>query len=182
MISHIDYVDKEDLDLINHLSGKTQKYLKLSFKNIQDLMSVRAELMAVVQKNQKEKETQDAYEGWYNPSDLINQQLDQSQYLSKITDIREYDVPYHIRVSIDMELRCSFWYDVEMDGPLMTSFTHLKTKLDKADLRILAFDIETSKAPLKFPDSRFDPIMMISYVLDGKGFLITNRTIVGADV
>jgi DNA polymerase epsilon subunit 1 len=145
-------------------------------------MSVRAELMAVVQKNQKEKETQDAYEGWYNPSDLINQQLDQSQYLSKITDIREYDVPYHIRVSIDMELRCSFWYDVEMDGPLMTSFTHLKTKLDKADLRILAFDIETSKAPLKFPDSRFDPIMMISYVLDGKGFLITNRTIVGADV
>ncbi len=81
-----------------------------------------------------------------------------------------------------MELRCSFWYEVEMDGPLMTGFSHLKSKLDKADLRILAFDIETTKAPLKFPDSRFDQIMMISYVLDGKGFLITNRTIVGADV
>ena len=49
-------------------------------------------------------------------------------------------------------------------------------------MRILAFDIETSKAPLKFPDARFDQIMMISYVIDGKGFLITNRTIVGADV
>ncbi len=34
VISKIDLVDKEDLDLINHLSGKTQKYLKLSFKNI----------------------------------------------------------------------------------------------------------------------------------------------------
>ncbi len=48
MISHIDYVDKEDLDLVNHLSGKTQKYLKLSFKNIQDLMTVRAELLIIV--------------------------------------------------------------------------------------------------------------------------------------
>jgi hypothetical protein len=34
VIAHIDYVDKEDLDLVNHLSGDTQKYLKLAFKNI----------------------------------------------------------------------------------------------------------------------------------------------------
>ena len=66
-------MDKEDLDLVNHLSGKTQKYLKLSFKNIQDLMTVRAELLLVVEKNKKEKETSEAYEGWYNPSDLLNQ-------------------------------------------------------------------------------------------------------------
>lgn len=182
VISHLDYVDKEDLDLVNHLSGKTQKYLKLSFKNIQDLMTVRAELLILVQKNQKERETKEAYENWYNPNDLAGQQMDQSQILSKITDIREYDVPYHIRVSIDMELRCSFWYEVEMEGPLMVKFEHLKSMLDKADLRILAFDIETTKQALKFPDARFDQIMMISYVLDGKGFLITNRTIVGADV
>ena len=43
-----------------------------------------------------------------------------------------------------------------MDGPLMMKCEHLKTKLDKADLRILAFDIETTKATLKFPDARFD--------------------------
>jgi DNA polymerase epsilon subunit 1 len=60
--------------------------------------------------------------------------------------------------------------------------THLPDKLDNADLRILAFDIETTKAPLKFPDSKFDQIMMISYIVDGKGFLITNRDIVGDDV
>ena len=29
--ANIEYVDKVDLDLVNHLSGKTQKYLKLSF-------------------------------------------------------------------------------------------------------------------------------------------------------
>ena len=91
-------------------------------------------------------------------------------------------MPYHIRVCIDNELRCSYWYAVDMDGPLMTGIDHLKSKLDKADLRIFAFDIETTKATLKFPDSRFDEVMMISYVIDGKGFLITNRTVVGDDV
>jgi len=156
VISSVDYVAKEDLDLVNHLSGKQQKYLKLSFKSIQDLMTVKSELLLIVEKNQREKETQEAYEGWYNPSDLVNQQADTQIILSKILEIREYDVPYHIRVCIDKELRCSFWYQIEMEGPKMVKYEHLKSKLDKADLRILAFDIETSKAPLKFPDSRFD--------------------------
>jgi len=48
---------------------------------------------------------------------MVGQQLEQSQYLSKIMDIREFDVNYHIRVSIDKELRCSFWYEVDLDGP-----------------------------------------------------------------
>ena len=68
-------------------------------------------------------------------------------------DIREFDVNYHIRVSIDKELRCSFWYEIEIDGPYMTNFEHLKSKLDKADLRVFAFDIETTKDPLKFPNA-----------------------------
>jgi hypothetical protein len=41
-------------------------------------MTVRAELLIIVQKNEKERETHEAYEGWYNPSDLLNQQLDQA--------------------------------------------------------------------------------------------------------
>lgn len=47
---------------------------------------------------------------------------------------------------------------------------------------ILAFDIETTKLPLKFPDSVIDQIMMISYMIDGQGFLITNREIVSEDI
>ena len=45
-----------------------------------------------------------------------------------------------------------------------------------------AFDIETTKLPLKFPDSEIDQIMMISYMIDGAGFLIINREIVSEDV
>ena len=41
----------------------------------------------------------------------------------------------------------------------------------------MAFDIETTKLPLKFPDAAIDSVMMISYMIDGQGYLITNREI-----
>jgi DNA polymerase epsilon subunit 1 len=102
--------------------------------------------------------------------------------LSKILDIREYDVHYQIRAQIDSELRISYWYHVELDGPLLTRFRCDKENHDKAQIRVLAFDIETTKQPLRFPDAKFDQIMMISYIIDGSGFLITNREIVSQDV
>lgn len=46
----------------------------------------------------------------------------------------------------------------------------------------MAYDIETSKQPLKFPDQQTDQIMMISYMIDGVGYLITNREIVSEDI
>eukprot|EP00731_Ephydatia_muelleri_P013540 Em0007g850a len=47
---------------------------------------------------------------------------------------------------------------------------------------VLAYDIETTKLPLKFPDPSSDSIMMISYMIDGQGYLLTNREVIGADV
>jgi DNA polymerase epsilon subunit 1 len=70
--------------------------------------------------------------------------------------LREYDVAYHIRCMIDNEIRCSFWYSVDMEAEKLVQLRHLPEKLDKADLKIMAFDIETTKAPLKFPDSAID--------------------------
>ncbi len=46
----------------------------------------------------------------------------------------------------------------------------------------MAYDIETTKLPLKFPDSSFDRVMMISYMVDGQGYLIVNREIVVAEI
>ena len=46
----------------------------------------------------------------------------------------------------------------------------------------MAYDIETTKLPLKFPDPASDSIMMISYMIDGQGYLVTNREVIGADV
>lgn len=80
----------------------------------------------------------------------------QNEYLSKIFDIREYDVPYHIRVMIDKEIRCGVWNEFTLESDRCTEVKHLKEKTDKADLRIMAFDIETFKSPLKFPDKNHD--------------------------
>ena len=41
----------------------------------------------------------------------------------------------------------------------------LKRRLEP---RIFAFDIETTKLPLRFPDAKIDEIMMISFMIDGK--------------
>lgn len=40
-------------------------------------------------------------------------------------------------------------------------------RLTRPDPVVLAFDIETTKLPLKFPDVQIDKIMMISYMIDG---------------
>lgn len=98
-----------------------------------------------------------------------------------IVDIREYDVPYHVRVAIDKEIRIGRWYTVEAKHGLI-SLTCLEDRLQRADPVVLAFDIETTKLPLKFPDSVIDQIIMISYMIDGQGFLITNREIVSEDI
>ncbi|KAK9939863.1 hypothetical protein M0R45_016545 [Rubus argutus] len=47
--------------------------------------------------------------------------------------------------------------------------------LQHAEVHVCAFDIETTKLPLKFPDAEYDLIMMISYMVDGQGYLIINR-------
>ena len=64
----------------------------------------------------------------------------------------------------------------------VTTLKCLEDRLARADPVVMAYDIETTKLPLKFPDAAIDQIMMISYMIDGQGFLITNREIVSEDI
>lgn len=100
---------------------------------------------------------------------------------SAILDIREYDVPYLARVCIDLNLRVGCWYEVipENGGIRMVRQEHILTP---SNPKVFAFDIETSKAPLKFPDASQDAIYMISIMIDGQGTLIINREIVSQDI
>jgi DNA polymerase epsilon subunit 1 len=116
-----------------------------------------------------------------------------------IIDIREYDVTYYLRTAIDLEIRCGLWYAVSfphLTGGTTTSpsksaalashpqpsLTPLPQRIKRADPIVMAYDIETTKSPLKFPDSAFDRVIMISYMIDGQGYLIVNREIVSADI
>lgn len=89
-----------------------------------------------------------------------------------------------MRVSIDLKIFCGLWYNVKCRGsstepPIITKRPDL---LERPDPIVLAFDIETTKLPLKFPDAQTDQIMMISYMIDAQGYLITNREIISTNV
>jgi DNA polymerase epsilon subunit 1 len=101
--------------------------------------------------------------------------------LNHIIDIREHDVPYLQRVCIDKGYRCGLWYEASVsDGE--TSLAHQKELIELPDVTVLAFDIETTKAPLKFPNAECDSVMMISYMIGDQGYLIVNREIVSENV
>ncbi|KAK8952512.1 DNA polymerase epsilon catalytic subunit A [Platanthera zijinensis] len=176
-IANIEIVEKEDLNLKNHLSGLCRSYLKVSFDTVQQLTHARNDLLHVVERNNAKLGAAEAYESIYGVRGKERPQ----DYVDFISDLREYDVPYHVRYTIDNDVRCGQWYDVSVSssGLVVEKRTDL---LQRAEVHVCAFDIETTKLPLKFPDAEFDQIMMVSYMIDGKGHLIINREFVGADI
>ncbi|KZS89156.1 DUF1744-domain-containing protein [Sistotremastrum niveocremeum HHB9708] len=178
---------KEDLKLPNHLLGHRRLYLQLCFRNVSDLLTVRRDLLPLAQANAAKIDAVDAYAEVVHAEMHI--EIDEDVEASKaakdprdaIIDIREYDVPYYLRVAIDQDIRAGLWYAVTfVDGKPL--FHHLADRVKRAEPVVMAYDIETTKAPLKFPDQAIDQVMMISYMIDGQGFLITNRDIVSEDI
>ena len=123
-------------------------------------------------------------------------------YINYIIDLREYDVPYHVRFAIDIgehytfksfifshadlsltlwyskikmfaDVRCGQWYNVSVSGSDVL-LQRREDLLQRAEVHVCAFDIETTKLPLKFPDAEYDTVMMISYMIDGQSYLIIN--------
>lgn len=161
--------------------------IQLSFHNVTDLLAARKVIAPLVEKNKSKQDIKDTYEEVALSS--LNIDFDESKSNTKaaqdpseiIYDIREYDVPYHVRVAIDKDIRVGKWYTVESKSGVI-NLTEMSEREIRADPVVLAFDIETTKLPLKFPDAAIDKVMMISYMIDGEGFLITNREIVSQDI
>ncbi|KAL1527844.1 hypothetical protein AB1Y20_009223 [Prymnesium parvum] len=168
---------KEDLALPNHLAGLTKSYIKLVFRNTRDLMEVRKLVLPAVRKNKDKREAQSTYNGLEGDHDTANRASD--SWLDQINDIREYDVPYHHRIAIDTGRRVGKWYLVRHDTGELCPYPEREAF---GEPRVLAFDIECCKQPLKFPDASTDPVMMISYMVDGFGFLIINREVVSENI
>lgn len=171
-LKSISVIQKEDLSLDNHLLGLKKTLIKLTFINSNQLFEARRLLRPILADNKSNATQRNIYNKNYNNNN--NGAMDVRQC---IEDIREYDVPYHVRVSIDKNIRVGKWYKVTAGG-----FMDYEEKVAFADPVVLAFDIETTKAPLKFPVAEVDQIMMISYMIDGEGYLITNREIISEDI
>jgi DNA polymerase epsilon subunit 1 len=124
---------KEDLKLPNHLVGHQRTYVKLSFHNVHDLLTVRREVLPLAQRAQKRRDAVDTYadvlaEGAAAQMELEVEDVEaafadpedgwtggRAKFGGKpalepeecIIDLREYDVPYYLRVAIDNgESRC----------------------------------------------------------------------------
>ncbi|XP_048254478.1 DNA polymerase epsilon catalytic subunit A-like isoform X1 [Haliotis rufescens] len=183
-IATIESVVKEDLDLHNHLVGLKRKYLKLSFLSVEDLMKVKREIFPAVRKNKEREKQNEAYTAMLTShltgEDGVSKKI--ADQMDNIIDIREYDVPYHVRVSIDLKIFVGHWYSVRGRGGAPPEIRQREDLVDRPDPVVFAYDIETTKLPLKFPDAQIDQIMMISYMIDGQGYLICNREIVSQDV
>ncbi|CBZ50569.1 DNA polymerase, related [Neospora caninum Liverpool] len=102
-----------------------------------------------------------------------------------IEDVFEADVLYITRCCIDLKLRCGLWHDVHRSSSALASpvaLTPLPNCATAPPLRVLAWDIECSKQPLKFPDSNTDHVILISYMFNGQGYLIVNRQWLSEDI
>jgi DNA polymerase epsilon subunit 1 len=202
----VEQVDMIDLDQPNHLSPNhaTRQVWKLSFDNVSQLMEVRKELQMIL-KDQSEStngggggadgtggSSSSGISFWMDPSSAAaaTRKVDP---LSHMVELREYDVPYVVRVCIDLQIRAGSWYTVTIDHSSMDDGSPPQPILSDPDIEtkgnptFLAFDIECTKAPLKFPSADIDEIYMISYMVsNGKetpqGFLICSRSIVSQDV
>ncbi|KAI4894825.1 hypothetical protein NFI96_029846 [Prochilodus magdalenae] len=191
-VAKLEIVPKEDLDLPNHLVGLKRSYIKLSFNTVDDLIKVKREISPAVKKNREREKSNDAYTsmlssalvgGSVMTADEDGTSKKISDQLDNIVDMREYDVPYHVRLSIDLKIHVAHWYNVRYRGSAYPpEIVRRDDLVERPDPVVLAFDIETTKLPLKFPDAETDQIMMISYMIDGQGFLITNREIVSEDI
>ncbi|KAG7318195.1 hypothetical protein KOW79_017950 [Hemibagrus wyckioides] len=191
-IAKLETVPKEDLDLHNHLVGLKRTYIKLSFNTVDDLVKVKREISPAVRKNREREKSNDAYTsmlssalvgGSVTADDEEGTSKKMADQLDNIVDMREYDVPYHVRLSIDLKIHVAHWYNVRYRGSAYPpEIVRRDDLVERPDPVVLAFDIETTKLPLKFPDAETDQIMMISYMIDGQGFLITNREIVSEDI
>ncbi|UKZ76304.1 DNA polymerase epsilon catalytic subunit [Trichoderma virens FT-333] len=193
VVKSVRRVEKEDLSMPNHLMGYRRTFIEIRFANVSDLMAAKRDIMPIAEKNRKNMNAMDAYaevattNGDFDlfDNDLRDDDRNMNTSISEasdfIVDIREYDVPYHVRVMIDLDIRVGKWYFVEAKHGV-TKITLNEDRSLPADPVVMAYDIETSKLPLKFPDAATDQIMMISYMIDGQGFLITNREIISEDI
>ena len=96
-----------------------------------------------------------------------------------ISDIREFDILYHTRVCIDLNIRAGKWYRISFRDNFIDKIICMEDIVERPDLKYLAFDIETSKSELQFPDAKVDVVMMISLMYEGDAYLIINRDFCG---
>ncbi|KAL1543144.1 DNA-directed DNA polymerase [Salvia divinorum] len=167
-IEDIEIVKKEGFDGESNHAGLQKSYLKISFVSVKKLMIVKKSLVRVIGRPK-------------TPLTVMSTIPLEDFVDCTIYYLCESDVPYHIRFAIDKDIRCGQWYDISVscDGIIVD---RRKVQLQNPELHTCAFHIYTTELRLEDPDVVCHSIMMISYMIDGQGYLIINREYVGEDL
>lgn len=101
-IFKMETVRKEDLDLANHLVGLKQTYIKLSFVSTTELQKVRKDINFAVRRNKEKQKATTAYTELLEAK--VGQGKERTNPMDNLTDIREHDIPLHVRAAIDKQV------------------------------------------------------------------------------
>lgn len=169
-------VERTDTSTFNHLNTPKRTFIKIHFHT----ESAFSKCLAEIRNTLRKRKGADADEMIYN--EFLTESIGQrSNAEALITGIYEHDIPFEVSVFIDTGLRCGNWYLVSYEEE--TYFFRKEESISHyPNMRVLAFDIETTKKPLKFPNPEYDEIMMVSAMCDSQGYLIVNRAIVSEDI
>lgn len=173
-VHSIEIVDRVDTSAFNHLNLPRASLLKVRFLTENAFVRARAEIRRVLQARRNAQVDDEMFKSFV--VDTIDQRIGAE---SAIAGIHEHDIPTEIAMLIDLDLQCGSWYLVSRHDEAYVFVRH--DDISHPELRILAFDIETTKQPLKFPNADYDEVMMISMMCN-EGYLIVNRAIVSEDI
>ncbi|KHN69707.1 DNA polymerase epsilon [Ordospora colligata OC4] len=164
-------VGRIDFKEYNHLNKAPTEYLEVQVRTETGFNTMVRELKRIAARNKVRSNGSEGFD------------FDVKRVMSAeegIVSICEYDIPAEVRVANVLGIRCGKWYVFWYDGEKY--MIERSERIVFPDLRILAFDIETSKKPLKFPSADYDEVMMISVKTESKGYLIVNRQLVSKDI
>lgn len=170
----IETVEKINTKEYNHLNKPPKQFLKVYFKTETAIQQCIRYLKELILDKSTDRYKNEIY------TDLQQAEIS-DDITNEIVQIHEFDIPFEIQVGIEFNIRCGCWYEVSYNGEEYYIRRDIN-KIAYPDLRIFAFDIETTKPPLKFPNPEFDQIMMISIMTEDFGELIVNRKIVSEDI
>ncbi|EME32355.1 DNA polymerase epsilon subunit 1 [Galdieria sulphuraria] len=174
----IKQVALHDQSVPNHVASMTKRsLLAIEFRTMSELNEVSSFVLRRLEefstsRNLLLEETKENEE-----------KLTRSDGFHSILEIFEYDISPISRTMISQNIHVGLWYNVRVDSKSNAVLHPLSEIVERPQPVVLAFDIETTKAPLKFPDAKTgDQVMMISWMIDGKGYLGVNREIVAANI
>jgi DNA polymerase epsilon subunit 1 len=149
-------VQKDDLEMPDHLTGRKHTFIRLNFPNTESINEVKRSLQEIVKGNNTRLRGSTLIQDADEFDDQPRAPAGGTDPLDYISGLFEHDVSLINRASIDLEVRCGHWYKVNRRSALDLTLELMPDFKQKPLLRVFAFDIETTKAPLKFPDSKFD--------------------------